>query len=157
MMPLMFTDAMPVLIIGGGRAAAIKATSVLRYQQRVTLISTQFNDQCLGLPCERIDGDVYQMRPEEFAGYQLIYLAMPWPATSGRRRYIERLADTLKANGKLVCVSCKPQLGNVINPCSRRVGEHVLSLSCDYSDPRRTRSLTQKLTDSLQRLTQPLL
>ncbi|SDJ79126.1 Siroheme synthase (precorrin-2 oxidase/ferrochelatase domain) [Ferrimonas sediminum] len=152
MMPLTFTDAMSVLIIGGGRAAAIKATSVLRYQQRVTLISPQFNERCLGLPCERIDGDVYQMRPEDFAAYQLIYLAMPWPATSERRRHIERLAKTLKADGKLLCVSCKPQLGNVTNPCSRRVGEHLLALSCEYSDPLRTRSLTEKLTESLQRL-----
>ncbi|WP_417347242.1 NAD(P)-dependent oxidoreductase [Ferrimonas sp.] len=153
MMPLVMTDPMKVLIIGGGRAAAIKATSVLRYQHDVTLLSPVFNDDCLNLCCRRVPGDLYQMELESFAPYQLIYLALPWPATASRRTYLKSLCDHLKARGHLISVSCKPELGNVINPCSRRVGEHLLSLSCERSDPVNTRSLTQKLTNVLQRMT----
>ncbi|WP_299794712.1 NAD(P)-dependent oxidoreductase [uncultured Shewanella sp.] len=146
MMPLILTKPLKVLVIGGGNAGLIKARSALRYQMDVTLISTDFSVDANEVPCRRVRADFYRMSVGELSDWDLIYLAIPWPESREKQAYIERWAETIKESNKLLCVSCRPSLGNVVNPCSRRVADYTLTLSGGDMRPKNTKTLTEQLS-----------
>lgn len=145
MMPLILTTPLRVLVIGAGKAGLIKVRSALRYQQDVTLISTDFSVPIQAESCRQLRADFYEMTADDISGWDLIYLAIPWPDCQQKQAYIKRWAGKLIEDRKLLCVSCRPALGNVINPCSRRVGEHTLTLSDADMRPKQTIELTEQL------------
>jgi len=145
MMPLILTTPLRVLVIGAGRAGLIKVRSALRYQQDITVISTDFSAEIQAEACHQIPADFYEMTADDMSGWDLIYLAIPWPQCLDKQAFISSWADELKARKKLLCISCRPTLGNVVNPCSRRVGDHTLTLSGADMRPKNTKGLTEQL------------
>lgn len=145
MMPLILTQAMRVLVIGAGNAGMIKAQSALRYQQDVSLISTEFSAAAEALNCHQIHQDFYQMRLAQFTDWQLIYLAIPWPSQIQQQDFIRAWADAMMGQHKLLCVSCQPNLGNIVNPCSRQVKGYTLTVSGADKRPKTTKNLTNQL------------
>ncbi|QIZ76312.1 NAD(P)-dependent oxidoreductase [Ferrimonas lipolytica] len=149
MMPITLTQPLRVLVVGGGRAASIKARTALRYNQQVTLLSPALTDDCIDLDCVHIEADLYQCDDATFVGYDLVYLALPWPQQLSLQLHLTELASRLIAKGALLCVSCQPRLGNFVNPCSRSVGDNVLALSGSGRNPRQTRKHTIQLAHEL--------
>lgn len=145
MMPLILTTPLRVLVIGAGKAGLIKVRSALRYQQDVTLISIEFSEAIQAEPCRRLEGDFYDMTANDMTDWDLIYLAIPWPDCLQKQDLIKAWTEEVIARNKLLCVSCRPALGNVVNPCSRRAGEYTLTLSGADMRPKHTKSLTEQL------------
>lgn len=145
MMPLILTTPLKVLVIGAGRAGLIKVRSALRYQQDITVISTEFSEAIRAEPCRRLEANFYEMTANDMTDWDLIYLAIPWPECLQKQDFIKAWAEESKARNKLLCVSCRPALGNVLNPCSRQVGEYTLTLSGADMRPKHTKGLTDQL------------
>ncbi|MCD9523008.1 hypothetical protein GLP14_09265 [Photobacterium carnosum] len=145
MMPLILIQPLRVAVIGAGKAGVIKARSALRYQQDVTLIATEFSEAATALNCHLIYQDFYQMSPSQLNDWQLIYLAIPWPSQVQQQDFIRAWALTMMTQHKLLCVSCQPSLGNVVNPCSRQVEDYTLTVSGADMRPKTTKNLTNQL------------
>lgn len=157
MMPLILTKPLRVLIIGAGRAGMIKARSALRYQQDVTLLSTEFTlceqDNIdkpslaneLDEKLSKIHADFYQLSIDELQAWDLFYLAIPWPNDAVKQLFISNWSQAMVTRNKLVCVCCQPNLGNVVNPCSRQVNDYLLTLSGADMRPQKSVKLTSQL------------
>ncbi|GIU48444.1 NAD(P)-dependent oxidoreductase [Shewanella sp. KT0246] len=154
MMPITLTKPQRILIIGGGRAAEIKAKTALRYDQQVTLLAPEFSAECVELNCARIEADFYQCNPKKWIGFDLFYIALPWPSDLTQQLFICQVSSRLIELGKLVCVSCQPRLGNMVNPCSRSVGDSIIAVSGPGNDPKQTRLHTLMLSQTLSKFQQ---
>lgn len=154
MMPITLTKPQRVLIIGGGRAAEIKAKTALGYEQQVTLLAPEFSDECSGLNCTHIVADFYQCNPKMWSDFDLFYFAQPWPSDLSQQLIICQTSSWLIEIGKLVCVSCQPRLGNMVNPCSRSVGDNIIAVSGPGHDPKQTRLHTLMLSQTLSKIKQ---
>ncbi|TKB50053.1 NAD(P)-dependent oxidoreductase [Ferrimonas aestuarii] len=151
---LTITRSLNVLVVGGGRAGYLKASSALKQKQLVTLLSERFNSECSALPCWQVQGDLYQWQWPDFEPFDLIYLALPWPHDEDKQQHLKQLCNQLMAKERLLCVSCRPELGNVVNPCVRQVGEYQLALSGSGDTPAVTRELTNSLAAHLAKIQQ---
>ncbi|WP_153914570.1 precorrin-2 dehydrogenase/sirohydrochlorin ferrochelatase family protein [Shewanella sp. TC10] len=154
MMPLTIIEPLQVLVIGAGRAGFLKARTAMGHQQKVTLLAPKFSPEASALGCQHIKADLYQCQLDDFSRYQLIYFAQPWPNSATEQAWLTSLIKQLKNSGKWVCVSCKPELGNVVNPCSRKVGNYLIAVSGSGNTPAITRDITEHLAAELSAFTQ---
>jgi siroheme synthase (precorrin-2 oxidase/ferrochelatase) len=149
MMPLIISQPLRVLVIGAGKAGQIKLKSALRYQTDVSLMTLGSPVLSMAFDGPFIDADFYQLSSAAMDDYDLIYLAIPWPTARGQQQFIAQWAKQVLGQNKLLCVSCQPQLGNVVNPCSRQAHGFTLTLSGAQMRPRISRDLCDFLASQL--------
>lgn len=153
MTPLIITQPLRVLVIGAGKAGLIKLKSALRYQSDVSLMSIDTGLPQLNSAFEFngpfINADFYQLSTDAIDEYDLIYLAIPWPEEVELQMFIKDWASNTLAKNKLLCVSCQPALGNVVNPCSRQVNGFTVTLSGAQMRPSISRDLCEFMAEKL--------
>ncbi|WOT06781.1 NAD(P)-dependent oxidoreductase [Shewanella youngdeokensis] len=149
MMPLIVSKPLRVLVIGAGKAGQIKLKSALRYQTDVSLMTLASPALSMAFDGPVINADFYQLPLAAMHDYDLIYLAIPWPKDVALQQFIAQWAQQVLGLNKLLCVSCQPHLGNVVNPCSRQTHGFTLTLSGAQMRPRISRGLCDFLARQL--------
>lgn len=156
--------AFKIMVIGGGVAANIKiktitnlfnsAPSLLYGRPKlsklpITCYSLDFSEYVLHHPqleSEKIIyKDFYQMEIEELYNFDMIYITIPYPASSLFNEInFKNKINKLKEKGKLVSVVSRPEMGNFINPCTRLNEKFIVSVSTFGRDPSLARELAER-------------
>ena len=120
MLPIVLTKKQKVLIIGAGRACAIKLKVLSRIDCDITIVSDIFNYDLGDVIFTKIQKDFYKLKESFFQDFDLIYIGIELQDTT----MIKKLVKT-----KLVNVLSNPTLSNFIHPCSRDDGDILVSVN----------------------------
>lgn len=145
MFPVIYTDDISVLVIGGGRAADIKVKTMLKFTDNVSCWAKSFSEDIKNVGIENREIDFYDLTMNDIKKYNFIYICIPFPSDKNLADSFKKFVSDLKSNGKLVCVcSSEHELGNIINPCTRITDDFMVSVTTYGKSPRRSRELADK-------------
>lgn len=120
MLPIILTKKQKVLIVGAGRACAIKLKVLSRVNYDVTIASDRFDYDFGDIKFTKIQKDFYDLEFDFFEKFDLIYIAIDLKE--------DTMVQKLLKN-KLVNVLSNPKLSNFIHPCSRDDGDIMVSVN----------------------------
>ena len=120
MLPIVLTKKQKALIVGGGRACAIKLKVLSRIDCDITIVSNIFDYDLGDVTFTKIQKDFYSLEEDFFEDFDLIYIGIELHDIT----MIEKLVKT-----KLVNVLSNPTLSNFIHPCTRDDGDVLVSVN----------------------------
>ncbi len=120
MLPIVLTKKQKALIVGGGRACAIKLKVLSRIDCDITIVSDKFDYDLGDTKFNKIKKDFYSLKEDFFQPFDLIYIAIELNNTT----MIEKLTKT-----KLINILSNPNLSNFIHPCTRDDGDVLVSVN----------------------------
>ncbi|PLT31891.1 precorrin-2 dehydrogenase/sirohydrochlorin ferrochelatase family protein [Peribacillus deserti] len=138
-----------VVIAGGGRIAARKASVIQHEKPDITFIAPEFSEEVLELSLE--NGYTLIQRkadPADFEQAMLVILA------TNDRSANAALASSLPPN-QLVCVVDESGLGNVTFPATVRRGHLQVAVTSNGSSPKLTRKLKRELDEQFDASWEP--
>jgi len=141
MLPLILTEKRKVLIIGAGRAAAIKLKSLSLAGYDVTVVSKKFSKELDKYSFKRVKGGFYNIKQNFLKKFDLIYIAIPI-----KKKKEQKFIKKVKKIGqkKLINVLARHELGNFIHPCTRKNSEFIVSVSTYGKEPKKACALSEK-------------
>ena len=119
MLPIVLTKKQSALIIGAGRACAIKLKVLSKIECDITIVSNDFSYDLGNVEFTKITKDFYTLEEDFFNEFDLIYIGIELSDTS----IVKKLAKS-----KLINVLSNPQLSNFIHPCTRDDGDIQVSV-----------------------------
>ncbi|MBF0365919.1 MAG: hypothetical protein HQK50_10135 [Oligoflexia bacterium] len=144
MFPIILTkEKLSAVIIGGGNAALIKVHTLLKLKAKVQVhcYSLDFIEEIKAKQeVHKRVVDFYELSVEELRDFDLIYITLSLSTTTV-------VVEELKRQGKLICVASKPELGNFINPCTRKNAAFMVSVSTYGKSPKAARTLSEKFIE----------
>ena len=120
MLPIVLTKKQKALIVGGGRACAIKLKVLSRIDCDITIVSNIFDYDLGDVTFTKIQKDFYSLEEDFFEDFDLIYIGIELQDII----MVEKLVKT-----KLVNVLSNPTLSNFIHPCTRDDGDVLVSVN----------------------------
>jgi|GEM_PF-2638737 len=120
MLPIVLTKKQKALIVGAGRACAIKLKVLSRIDCDITIVSDKFDYDLGDVTFTKIQKDFYKLEEDFFQDFDLIYIGIALQDTT----MVEKLVKT-----KLVNVLSNPDLSNFIHPCTRDDGDVLVSIN----------------------------
>ena len=120
MLPIVLTKKQKALIVGAGRACAIKLKVLSRIDCDITIVSDKFDYNLGDVTFTKIQKKFYTLTEDFFDEFDLIYIGIELKDTT----MVEKLIKT-----KLVNVLSNPDLSNFIHPCTRDDGDVLVSVN----------------------------
>lgn len=139
MLPIVLTKKQKVLIVGAGRACAIKLKVLTKANYDISIVSDEFSYDLDTLPYKKIQKDFYDLKLDFFEEFDLIYIAIALKNDFMVKKLLKN---------KLVNVLSNPTLSNFVHPCSRDDGDIMVSVSnLKEKNPRRACKLAEKFLE----------
>ncbi len=120
MLPIVLTKKQKALIIGAGRACAIKLKVLSRIECDITIVSNVFEYDLGDILFTKIQKDFYNLEESFFEQFDLIYIGIELQDTTMVKKLVKN---------KLVNVLSNPNLSNFIHPCTRDDDDILVSVN----------------------------
>lgn len=142
-MPIMMDlRGMRVLLVGGGKIAARKASQLLAAGAELTVISPEISAEIRALEqAGSFEWIAREAQIDDVENYRIVY------AASGDEELNERLAEAARRNGALVNVASRAQSGNFIHPAVLRRGRLIVAASTSGAGPTVASALIRELDE----------
>jgi precorrin-2 dehydrogenase/sirohydrochlorin ferrochelatase len=126
----------PIVMIGGGRIALQKLTTIMRYADTVTVIAPSIDPRISSLPLRAVES-AYE--PSQLDGAFLVY------ACTDDREVNRRVAADARSRGILVNVADDTEACAFVSPAVHTNGNLSVAVSSNGSAPRKARELRDHL------------
>ncbi len=134
----LFSEKIRVLIVGGGRAALIKANAFAARGCRVTILAKSVIDDVANLASDRVEIRIAPYHSSALAGHHLVVIATD---DDGVNAQIQRDCE---AQAKL-CLTCSDaQQGLFITPVMRETEQAIIAVHTKAGSPRSAVFLAEK-------------
>lgn len=136
MLSVILTKPQKVLIVGAGKACAIKLKVLKKTSSDITIVSENFECDLSNITYTKIQQNFYTLKEEFFKEFDLIYIAIALKDTA----MVEKLSVY-----KMINVLSNPNLSNFIHPCSRNDGDIQVSVhNLNKPNPKKACSWAEK-------------
>lgn len=150
MLPIILTKPSHVLVVGAGKAAAYKFKTLGESGVRISCLAQEFITVPEDGKIETITGNFYTADESLFEGFDLIYLAIPYPEEAELAEVYQARVARLISLGKLVNACARPGLGNFIHPATRRVDNLIVSVSTSGKNPKQAVEIAERFKKELE-------
>ncbi|PID56131.1 hypothetical protein CSB45_12920 [candidate division KSB3 bacterium] len=140
----LLADKIKVLIIGGGKAASIKAKSFAGRGCRVTVVSPEFSPEITLLDTGSLSLQEGRYQRRQLDGYHLVVIATD---NNDVNRQIQKDCEQM---AKLYLMCGDPGEGQFVTPLMRESEEAILALNTRQGSPRTSVFIAEKLRKELE-------